>query len=102
MSILTLSPNRTKTATSNIFDIISDDLIHRILDEAKRILSEVGIEVRGKKLRERMLDCGLSTDESGQRILFSPDVVEKAIVDTPSTFTLYDRNGDPYTELSDN
>ncbi|MBV7334692.1 trimethylamine methyltransferase family protein [Chloroflexi bacterium TSY] len=80
-------------------NVLSNDLIDKILTEAKCILGEVGIEVRGKKLRERMLDCGLPLDESGQRILFPPDVVEKAIADAPSAFTLYDRNGDPYTEL---
>ncbi|MBM2850677.1 MAG: putative trimethylamine methyltransferase, partial [Anaerolineales bacterium] len=39
--------------------VISDELITRILDEAKRILSEIGVEVRGPQLRQRLLDFGL-------------------------------------------
>jgi len=40
-------------------NVISDELIAQVLDEAKRILAEVGVEVRGPKLRERLLDLPL-------------------------------------------
>ena len=36
-------------------NIVSDQLIGQILDEARRILSEIGIEVRGPALRQRLL-----------------------------------------------
>ena len=36
-------------------NIVSDQLIGQILDEARRILSEIGIEVRGAALRQRLL-----------------------------------------------
>ncbi len=80
-------------------NVLSDDLIVRILDEAKRILSETGMEIRGEQMRKRLLDHGLPTDASGERILFPADVVEKAIESAPSSFTLYDRDGAPHAEL---
>ncbi|WP_420628063.1 trimethylamine methyltransferase family protein [Candidatus Leptofilum sp.] len=79
--------------------VVSPELITQILDEAKRILSEIGIEVRGPVLRQRLLDYGLKLDAAGERILFPADVVEWAIEATPSSFTLYDREGNPHAEL---
>ena len=80
-------------------NVLDEDLIVRILDEARRILSETGMEIRGTKLRKRLLDHGLPTDGSGDRILFPADVVDKAIETAPSSFTLYDRDGVPHAEL---
>ena len=80
-------------------NIISDQLITKIVAEAKRILAETGMDIRGPGLRRRLLDCGLKTDPSGTRILFPADVVERAIATTPASFTLYDRDGHPHAEL---
>jgi trimethylamine--corrinoid protein Co-methyltransferase len=78
--------------------ILEPDLIARILDEAKRILAEVGMEVRGAGLRQRLLDHGLPQDANG-RVLFPRDVVEKAIETAPSAFTLFDREGNPHADI---
>ena len=79
-------------------NILSDELIGEILTEAKRIMAETGIEVRGENMRQRLLDHGLKTDDNG-RVLFTPDVVDAAIASTPKSFTLFDRDGSPYTEI---
>ena len=79
--------------------IISDDLIVRIVEEAKKIMAETGMDIRGSNLRARMLDSGLKTDSSGERILFPADVVERAIASAPGSFTLYDRDGEAHAEL---
>lgn len=79
--------------------VLSDDLIRKILAEAKRIMSETGMEIRGASMRERLLDSGLKLDASGKRILFTPEVVDAAIASTPKSFTLFNRDGDPYTEI---
>jgi trimethylamine--corrinoid protein Co-methyltransferase len=78
--------------------LLDDTLIERILTEAKRILAEVGMEVRGAEMRRRLLEAGLPAADGG-RILFPPDVVERAIATTPKSFTLYDRDGNPHAEL---
>jgi trimethylamine---corrinoid protein Co-methyltransferase len=82
--------------------VLSDELIQKILAEAKRIMSETGMEIRGKNMRERLLDSGLKLDTSGKRILFTPDAVDAAIASTPKSFTLFNRDGDPYTEIGGN
>ena len=80
-------------------NVLSDELIAEILDEARRILAEVGMEIRGPRLRERLLDHGLKPGKDGKRILFPPDVVDAAIASAPKSFTLCDRDGEPHAEL---
>jgi trimethylamine--corrinoid protein Co-methyltransferase len=78
--------------------VLEPELIARILDEAKRILAEVGMEIRGPAMRQRLLDHGLPTDAEG-RVLFPRDVVERAIETAPKSFVLYDRDGAPHADL---
>jgi trimethylamine--corrinoid protein Co-methyltransferase len=80
-------------------NVLDEPLINRILDEARRILAEVGMEVRGPELRRRLLEAGLPTDSSGTRILFPPETVDRAVATTPRSFTLFDRDGHPHAEL---
>lgn len=80
-------------------NILHEDMIVRILDEAMRIMAEKGMEIRGENMRRRMIDHGLKTDESGKRLLFPHDVVERAIETAPGSFTLFDRDGNPHAEL---
>ena len=82
--------------------VLSDDMIRDILDEAKRIMGETGMEIRGEKMRQRLLDHGLKTDASGKRILFSRDVIDAAIASAPASFMLHDRDGKPFTEIGGN
>src|SRR6478672_7910241 len=79
--------------------IMDDKLLGRIVDEAKRVLAEVGMEIRGAEMKRRLLEHGLPLDHSGTRVLFPRDVVEAAIASAPSSFTLYDREGNPHAEL---
>ncbi len=82
--------------------VVPDHLITPILDEAKNILAEIGIEVRGARLRERLLEHGLKlarTADDAERVLFPPQVVTRAIETAPKRIALYDRDGAPFTEL---
>ncbi len=79
--------------------VLSDDLIDRVLDEAMRILGELGMEVRGKEMRRRLLEAGLPSNAAGDRVLFPREVVERAIRDAPASFVLYDRDGSPTADI---
>lgn len=83
-------------------NILSEEMVEKILDEAKRLMADVGMEIRGPAMKKRLLDHGLKTDSSGKRILFPRDTVERAIESAPSTFTLHTRDGEPYTEIGGN
>ncbi|MBW7958088.1 MAG: trimethylamine methyltransferase family protein [Candidatus Promineofilum sp.] len=78
--------------------ILDDSLTQQIIAEAKRILAEVGMEIRGPALKQRLLDAGLPQTPDG-RILFPPDIVERALATAPRSFTLYDRDGNACAEI---
>ncbi|MFI5254999.1 MAG: trimethylamine methyltransferase family protein, partial [Candidatus Limnocylindrales bacterium] len=79
--------------------ILDDALIADIVAEAMRLLEEVGMEVRGRALRERLLDHGLRLDATGGRVLFPRAVVEAAIRSAPGSFLLHDRDGGVSADL---
>ncbi|MFL5771406.1 MAG: trimethylamine methyltransferase family protein [Chloroflexota bacterium] len=79
--------------------ILDEELLGRIVDEAKRVLAEVGMEIRGPEMKRRLVEHGLPLDHSGTRVLFPRDVVETAVASAPSSFTLFDRDGNPHAEL---
>ena len=78
--------------------ILEPAQITAVLDEAKRIMAEVGMDIRGPKLRQRLLDAGLPTDPKG-RVLFPVEVVNRAIETAPKSFTLYNRDGEPHANI---
>ena len=80
-------------------NVLDEALIRRILDEAKRILAEYGMEIRGRGLRERLLDHGLKADPASGRILFPADEVDRAVAAAPESFTLFDRDGAAHAEV---
>ncbi len=57
------------------------------------------MEIRGKEMRQRLLDAGLPTNAAGDRILFPREIVERAIATAPKAFTLFDRDGNPHADL---
>jgi trimethylamine--corrinoid protein Co-methyltransferase len=83
-------------------NVVSDELIAKVLDEAKRIMAETGMEIRGEGMRQRMLDHGLKSDDTGKRILFPADVIDAAIASAPKSFTLYNRDGGAHAEIGGN
>jgi trimethylamine--corrinoid protein Co-methyltransferase len=79
-------------------EVLDPALTASIVDEAKRILAEVGMEIRGPELRARLLDHGLPQAPNG-RVLFPAEVVEAAVASAPSSFVLYDRDGNPHADI---
>jgi trimethylamine--corrinoid protein Co-methyltransferase len=79
--------------------ILDDAQFDLVLDEALRILAEVGVRIAGEAMRERLFDAGYTTDAETGRVLFPADKVRAAIATVPPSFMLYDRPGDPYAEF---
>jgi trimethylamine---corrinoid protein Co-methyltransferase len=81
-------------------NILEPKLIGRIVDEAKRVLADLGMEVRGPVLRQRLLDAGLPQRRDG-RILFPRDEVDEAIRVAPASFRLFSRDGEPRADIGE-
>ncbi len=79
--------------------IFTDEQFDAVLDEALRILSEVGVTVAGAGMRQRLVDSGIDAEGEDGRLLFPPDRVRAAIEATPGSFTLFDRDGHSHAQL---
>ena len=81
-------------------NVISPELCARVVLEAKRILAEIRPRnPRAEVARSACSITGCKTDADGVRVLFPPEVVDRALATAPKSFTLYNRDGQPHAEL---
>lgn len=78
--------------------VADDQLLDRIIEEAKQILATTGMEIRGVALRNLLLDNGFPLTAGG-RVLFPADKVNAALAAAPPSFLLYDRDGNPHADI---
>ena len=75
--------------------LLSTELVERVLEEAYQLLMNPGIKVLSAEARLLLLEAGAvaTTDET---VLLLPEtLVRQAIASVPGEFTLYDRDGQP-------
>lgn len=72
---------------------LSQPLIEQILEEARGLLSELGIEVQNEPVTRLLLDSGAHKDDSTGRILIREELVELALRSVPAGICLCDREG---------
>ena len=76
-------------------ELLSQELIDRVLDEAFQLMINPGIKVQSKEARELLVAAG-STIAPGSDIVSIPEhVARKALETAPKSFYLYDRSGNP-------
>lgn len=66
------------------------ELIDRIVDEARTVLAEIGIEVEDDVANALLADHGASTEGGDGRVRITPDLVDRAVQTAPSSFQLFD------------
>ncbi len=69
---------------------LEDELIDRIVGEARTVLAEIGIEVQDEEARTVLADFGASVDETDGRVRITPEMVDRALGTAPSSFELFD------------
>ncbi|MDH3523604.1 MAG: trimethylamine methyltransferase family protein [Acidobacteriota bacterium] len=79
--------------------ILDAELTERIVDEALAVLETTGVLVDHPPVLDRLAAVGLPGDPVTRRVTFPPEIVREAIASAPSGFTLYDRDGAPFTRL---
>jgi trimethylamine--corrinoid protein Co-methyltransferase len=79
--------------------LLDDATIREALEEAKRVLLELGFYLENREAREILLEAGARLDEASGRVYLPPGMVEKAIESAPSTVQLYDTRGEPAVQL---
>ena len=72
--------------------MLSADQVEAIHETSLRILGDLGIEVLSDRARDVLRAAGAEVDETRKLVRLAPDLVAKALSNTPATFTLTPRN----------
>ena len=76
-----------------VLTFLDDEALDRIHQTALRILSEIGVRVLSPDTLHMLAEIdGVSVDLDQQVATFAPEVIEAAIAQAPSDFTLYGRD----------
>jgi trimethylamine---corrinoid protein Co-methyltransferase len=76
-------------------ELLTPDLVERILDEAFQILLEPGIKVQSSVARELLIEAGAAVDGESGITRIPRGLAQKALASAPKEFSLYDRDGQP-------
>jgi trimethylamine--corrinoid protein Co-methyltransferase len=79
---------------------LSDELIERIVTEARDILSKLGVTIYNKGILAMLSDNGARVDIGKQHVLFNDDLIDKALKSVPDSIRLYDTLGNEVIDLS--
>lgn len=78
---------------------LDDKLIDQIISEAIQILCELGVEMHSDKILSLLSDNGARVDKAKMHVLFSEEIISKALRTAPGSFKLYDVNGNETHDL---
>jgi trimethylamine--corrinoid protein Co-methyltransferase len=79
--------------------LLDEVTLREVLDEARRILLELGFFLENREALEILGAAGARLDDSKGRVFLSPEMVDRAVAAAPSTVRLYDSRGNPAAEL---
>ncbi|MHA1211517.1 MAG: trimethylamine methyltransferase family protein [Candidatus Heimdallarchaeota archaeon] len=73
--------------------VLDEEIKEKVVVEALEILEELGVFVENKEALELLQQAGIEVDLEKGKAKLPSDMVTKAIESAPSSFKLYDRNG---------
>jgi trimethylamine--corrinoid protein Co-methyltransferase len=79
--------------------LLDDATVREVIEEAKRILLELGFYLENREAREILVEAGARLDEASGRVYLTPEMVDAAVERAPSTIQLYDARGVPAVQL---
>ncbi|HUV45739.1 MAG TPA: trimethylamine methyltransferase family protein [Dehalococcoidia bacterium] len=81
-------------------NLLSKELIERIIEEAKDVLEKVGVWVESEEALELLGNGGARIDKGKKRAFIPRNLVEESLKSVPSSVKFYDRNGNFAMDLS--
>lgn len=75
-------------------ELLSEDLIKKILDEALILLEKHGVFVENRKALDLLKQNGAKIDKEGQRAYISPKIIHDSLSSAPSKIRILDRSGE--------
>lgn len=79
---------------------LSDELIEKIISEARDLLYNLGVEIHNKNAVDLLTGYGAKFDKAKDRVYFTPDIIDKSLKSARSSFVLYDSLGEKAVDLS--
>jgi len=76
-------------------ELLPDELVQRILDEAHQLLMNPGVKVQSPEARRLLAEAGAQVDDATEVTKIPQAVVAKTLETVPRQFYLYDRRGNP-------
>jgi trimethylamine--corrinoid protein Co-methyltransferase len=76
-------------------ELLSPEIVQKILDEAFQLLMDPGIKVQVPEARKLLAAAGAQVDESTEVVRIPEKLVREALKTVPREFTLHNRAGEP-------
>ena len=83
-----------------VVKFLGDELVERIIAEARSILGELGLEIHNDGIISMLSDHGAGVDAEKKRVFLTGDIIDKALKAAPESFKLYDVLGNQTHDLS--
>jgi trimethylamine--corrinoid protein Co-methyltransferase len=72
---------------------LSDELAARIISEARDVLCKLGVEIHNKSILSMLQAHGASVDMNRFHVLFTDQIIDRALKTAPSSLKLFDVSG---------
>ncbi|MFC2135861.1 trimethylamine methyltransferase family protein [Bacteroidota bacterium] len=79
---------------------LSDELIQQIISEAREILCKLGVEIHNDTILAMLADNGAKVDKTKKHVLFTNELIDKALKIVTGPFKLYDVHGNETNDFS--
>lgn len=81
-------------------ELLSSELIGRILDEAFQLLRSPGVKVQAPEARRLLAEAGAQVDEANEVVHIPEALARRTLESVPREFCLYNRAGEPVVRYS--
>ena len=78
---------------------LTSELIEQIIGEARTVLCRIGVEIHNDGILSMLSDHGAPVDGNARRVVFTDEIIDRALKSAPGTFALYDVLGERTHEL---
>jgi trimethylamine--corrinoid protein Co-methyltransferase len=82
-------------------ELLTTDLIERVLDEAYQLLVNPGVKVQSQDARELLAGAGAQIDLSTEVVRIPSRILDESLKTVPHSFALYDRFGNARVSYQD-
>ena len=83
-----------------VVHFLENNLIEKIISEARDLLCNLGITLHNKEVLDVLSGYGATVDQDKFHVLFTNDVIDKALGSAPSSFKLFDVLGNETHDFS--